>query len=120
MFVSTSCRGSLPALALVAGLAACSGQQTATGGLIPETASPIRQPLPEMQVKADNGSFKPDAGIRIFTANRGGEDVLGFSVNASGNVAPAVTIGGSKTTLADPVGLALDASGNIYTANDSG
>jgi hypothetical protein len=55
----------------------------------------------------------------VYVANRG-TGVLAFPITASGNVAPSVNISGGNTTLNSPVALALDASGNIYTANDSG
>ena len=90
--------------AIVLAFTACGGRS------IPVTEMPDTQSV----------AAQPDAGIRIFTANRDGGSILAFSAKASGNVAPAVTIAGSKTTLTDPDSMALDAAGNIYAANDGG
>ena len=40
-----------------------------------------------------------------------------YPAGSNGNVAPATTISGDKTGLALPVGIAVDSSGNIYSAN---
>lgn len=40
-----------------------------------------------------------------------------YAPGASGDVAPAFSIGGNKTGLAGPLGIAVDASGKIYVAN---
>jgi hypothetical protein len=91
----------LSALVLVLLLPACGGTNPA---IAPTAETPLAQPL---------------KNVRVFT-NRGGASVLGFSVKASGDVAPAVNISGSKTQLSDPDSLAIDGSGYIYAANDSG
>jgi len=69
---------------------------------------------------ARSQAVRPNAGMRIYTANRNAGSVIAFAANASGNVSPVVTIAGSNTTLTNPDSIALDAVGNIYTANDSG
>ena len=75
---------------------------------------------PVVAPSAELPMAQPLSKLRVFTANRDGASVLGFSVKASGDVAPAVNISGSKTMLSDPDSLAVDASGYIYAANDSG
>jgi hemin uptake protein HemP len=40
-----------------------------------------------------------------------------YAAGSNGNVAPATTISGDKTGLGLPVGIAVDSSGNIYSAN---
>lgn len=119
-------RRSMPALVLAA-LAGCTGQSM-TAGLVPQAAPAA---LSTTMAIPPSGDATPLAhGPRIFTANRDGNayggygygagDVLAFDLHAGGNVKPVVNIGGSKTTLYYPYGLAEDAAGNIYVANDSG
>jgi sugar lactone lactonase YvrE len=57
----------------------------------------------------------------IYVANRDTAVVSWFALGGPyGNVAPVNTVGGSTSGMSDPVGLAVDSTGNIYTANDSG
>ena len=65
-----------------------------------------------------------DAGGNLWVVNSLGTNsagsVLKFSsgtLTNGGNVAPAVTISGANTTLADPEGCAFDGSGNLWVAN---
>jgi sugar lactone lactonase YvrE len=63
-----------------------------------------------------------DSSGRIYVANLGtGFDpvpsVSIYAACANGDVTPIGTIGGSKTGLSQPDGIALDARGNIYVAN---
>jgi sugar lactone lactonase YvrE len=44
--------------------------------------------------------------------------VLIFAPGSNGNVAPIATISGTNTLLSQPFGIAVDAAGNIYVAND--
>ncbi|MBV8074644.1 MAG: hypothetical protein JO140_04370 [Candidatus Eremiobacteraeota bacterium] len=46
--------------------------------------------------------------------------VLVFPLGANGNVAPSATIQGSATTLASPVGIAVDAAGYVFVLDASG
>jgi hypothetical protein len=59
----------------------------------------------------------PGAGIYVSLA---GNEVLVFAPDATGNAAPVRTIAGANTALALPIGLAIDASGNLYVANRMG
>jgi hypothetical protein len=59
-----------------------------------------------------------DPGGTIYVAN-GGSSIDVFAPGASGNVAPARTISGDKTGLAS-VGVAVDASGIAYSADEHG
>jgi len=57
----------------------------------------------------------------IYVANRDTAVISWFALGGPyGNVAPVNTVGGSTSGMSDPVGLAVDSAGNIYTANDSG
>ena len=78
----------------------------------------INPAIPAASSSSQAAVSQPDAGVKVFTANRDGASVLGFSNKATGNAAPAVTISGSKTTLSQPDALALDSKGNIFAAND--
>ena len=59
----------------------------------------------------------PGAGIYVSQA---GNQILVFAPDATGNAAPVRTIAGSNTGLSLPIGVALDASGNLYVANRMG
>ena len=108
MFASTIRRPWIPALVLLAGLTACSGQQNTSTGFIPQAS-----------VMSDGVSpLLP--GVRIFTANRNSGSVLAFSATGSGNIGPAQAIAGSNTTLKVPDSIAVSASGEIYASDDSG
>jgi hypothetical protein len=64
-----------------------------------------------------------DASGRIYVANPSNNTIEIFAANpASGtqNIAPVATIGGSATALAEPFGITIDASGNLWAANLSG
>ena len=52
---------------------------------------------------------------RIYIADDTLDEILIFPNNASGNVAPAVIIGGSNTAMSMPFGVATDAN-FIYVA----
>ncbi len=96
----------IPAVASAFALSACAQSN-------PSVVPPAQSQLLQSRTARPDGS-----SLRIFTANRNGGDVLAFKVNANGNAAPVVSIGGPNSRLNDPDSLAIDASGRIYTADD--
>ncbi len=62
----------------------------------------------------------PTAGRFLYLASRNDNSVLIFPTMVHGNKAPARRIAGSNTRLRYPMGLAVDADGTIYVANDNG
>jgi hypothetical protein len=57
---------------------------------------------------------------KIYVANRDNGSVSWWPLAGPyGNVAPAGTVGGPTSGLSDPVALAVDSAGAVYTANDS-
>ena len=67
-------------------------------------------------------SITRDTAGRLYVVNLGTsgaspETVTVYAANASGNVAPIRTIGGSNTALHHVEGIAVDAAGQIYVAN---
>ncbi len=65
-----------------------------------------------------------DSSGKIYVADDGDrfcdgtESVYVYPAGSNGNVAPTATISGAHTGLCDPIGIALDFSGNIYVADD--
>jgi sugar lactone lactonase YvrE len=57
----------------------------------------------------------PKAGVWVSDATN--SVLRAFSLRASGNVAPTVTLGGSLSQLNGPDGLVLDGNGGLYVAN---
>ena len=53
----------------------------------------------------------------IYVASGFTSAILGIAPNSNGNVVPNISISGSNTGLGFPTGLALDATGNLYVAN---
>jgi surface antigen len=65
------------------------------------------------------------AGIAVDSAGftyvaQGPENILVFAPGANGNVAPVRVITGQGTGLASPVGIGVDAKGDVYVANETG
>jgi hypothetical protein len=60
-----------------------------------------------------------DIDVLSLNGPSGNPSILVFPPGSNGNVAPSEVIEGSKTGLAGPVFLALDASGNIYDSDVS-
>lgn len=76
-------------------------------------------------------SIAVDASGDIYVANQHGGPIGPGNIYApggvtiyhsgsNGNVAPTATIVGAATGLVDPLGIALDSSGNIYVSNSAG
>jgi sugar lactone lactonase YvrE len=84
------------ALVLVLALAGCNGTLTNYG------SGPSATPTPAQTLSAAN----------YLEAN-----VVQFSTNANGNVAPTATIGGAATTIVGPRAVARDTAGKIYVAD---
>lgn len=70
-----------------------------------------------------------DSRGRLYVANseggpHGGGSITIYPNHSKGNVAPSATISGNKTSdktgLSSPSGIALDSSGKLYVANDTG
>jgi 6-phosphogluconolactonase (cycloisomerase 2 family) len=65
-----------------------------------------------------------DASSYVYVSNNnassGGGWIAVFSPNSNGNIAPARIIQGAATGLNEPLGIALDASGNLYVSNHAG
>jgi hypothetical protein len=131
-------------VALVAlGLTGCFGSST-TGSPAPDADVPPSEeaasPGPEdagtpasNDAQAPDGSVTstpdattPDAAPQANGAGAGlyvsqaANQVLVFAPDATGNAAPVRTISGASTGLALPIGVAVDASGNLYVANRMG
>lgn len=58
-----------------------------------------------------------DIDVLSLNGPGGSPSILIFPPGANGNVAPSAVIAGSKTGLADPVWIALDAIGNVYDSD---
>lgn len=72
------------------------------------------------QLDQPEGSFLDKAHGHIWVGNytSGSNGTLTeYAMNASGNVAPIATLGGTTTTLEGPGGIYVDASGTIYVAD---
>jgi hypothetical protein len=54
---------------------------------------------------------------KIYTATTDGGDILVFSSTATGNAAPSGILGGDKTSIGIPLGVAVDSADNLYVAS---
>jgi 6-phosphogluconolactonase (cycloisomerase 2 family) len=66
-----------------------------------------------------------DAAGDIYVASAaqngpGAQSVNVFAPGATGNVAPMRTISGAATLLSEPIGVAVDPTGNLYVVNQAG
>jgi sugar lactone lactonase YvrE len=68
-------------------------------------------------------AFDPSGNLWVANDNTFQNTVVEFSagqLTATGSPTPAVTLSGGSGSLAIPIGLAFDASGNLWTANFAG
>jgi len=141
----TSCGGTSPASATLAGLQRGSSQAVryssscpclyvanhvgvGNGGILvyPEDATKHTKPLQDISGSNTELNQPRDVAVdssgRIYvvsgSAASGDSAVLVFASGATGNVAPIETISGSNTALDTPGGISLDpVNGDIYVAN---
>jgi len=85
---------------------------------------------PSIDINGSNPSISGPAAIavdskgNIYVANEtgglsGNGSVTEYAAGSNGNATPSANISGPDTGLSQPVGIALDAEGNIYVANQS-
>ncbi|MGH7813909.1 MAG: hypothetical protein ACREQI_07910 [Candidatus Binataceae bacterium] len=74
--------------------------------------------LPAPDPTPTPGGDSPFATPEIFVTNSNVIGVTEFAPNSGGNVAPIATISGSNTGISGPLGIALNAGGNIYVGSD--
>ncbi len=70
----------------------------------------------------DCSAIALDSSGRIYVADGGGKfpgSVNVYPAGGHGDIAPIAVIGGSKTGLSSPTGVALDSKGRIYVTNTS-
>jgi hypothetical protein len=85
------------------------------------TASPTPTPKPSpTATPTPTATPKPAASGQIYVADFAKNSIFVYAANPSGtlNEAPLATISGSNTGLNQPQGIAVDAGGRIYVAND--
>lgn len=97
------------ALALIAGLAGCSGQQTTSGGFVPAGANPAQA------MRSDGGRswMAPDAKSKdlLYVSDDDRNDVYVYSY-------PKLKPEGTLTGFDSPFGECADQRGNVFIAND--
>ena len=103
------------ALALGVTLGACGGNGTSS---LPLGPAPPSASASGAGSNVAAGSAK--GGQDLYLASRSDNSILVFPAKVHGNKAPTRRIAGSKTKLLYPLGLAVDAGGKIYVANDNG
>jgi hypothetical protein len=109
MFITRPNRAAV-ALGAVFVLAACGGNAGAGSVPAPNAGG----------VNSLASRVSRDASKTLYVTSRDNKEIFGFPEGSNGNVAPTVTIGGSKTKLYEPLGFAVDSTGKIYVANDGG
>jgi sugar lactone lactonase YvrE len=63
------------------------------------------------------GGIAVDAAGEIYVTNQDSDTIVGFAPGSSGNATPNIVIGGKRTHLHEPNGMAVDALGNLYVAS---
>jgi beta-lactam-binding protein with PASTA domain len=96
-----------------------SSATVASGDVISESPAAGTSVAAQSAVNLTVSSGPPLAAGVIFVANQNSNTVTAYSATAPGTPSqtPVGTIAGSLTGLDEPVGIALDAKGNIYVAN---
>lgn len=87
------------------------------------TPTPSASPTPTPGAPTPTPTPGASVGGKLYVSNSNGNSILRFdgAFTASGNVAPAATITGASTTLANPAFITLDVSADrLYVANSSG
>jgi 6-phosphogluconolactonase (cycloisomerase 2 family) len=66
-------------------------------------------------------SFTLDVSVQplVYAANTGNDTVTAYQLGALGDASPVLTVGGTATGLGSPTGLAFDALGTLYVANNT-
>src|SRR5205807_1001736 len=87
------------------------------------STSPTTEAAQSPSTLPEPAATSPPSVRSYIATSRVGGDTIGdtikvFGANASGNPAPLYTIAGSNTGLNGPGGIALDAAGRLYVAND--
>ncbi len=93
-------------------LAAC-GSSGSTTGTAPVPIGPTPTPI----ASYPPGAPAPVAATSLYVSNEGANSIMVLPASGTGTVAPIATISGSQTQLNQPIALALDAAGNIWTVN---
>jgi sugar lactone lactonase YvrE len=86
-------------------------------------------PTPAVTLAATAGSLHDPTGLAfdasgdLWVANTGANTLVEFSASqlaSSGSPKPTVTVGAASGSLHSPIGIAFDASGNLWVANSLG
>ena len=64
--------------------------------------------------------YSSNAPALVYPGSNAPASILGFPVGSKGNLPPSVAISGPHTGLSAPVGVAVDAHGDVFTADFNG
>jgi hypothetical protein len=113
-------RYSVPALALVAGLAGCTGQQAGPGGLVPQPAGPASLPLTrsiQPGLHANHGKSwmraVPASSSLLYITDTFAKVVDVYTY-------PGLKVAGQLTGFGFPEGECTDKAGDVYIADAGG
>jgi len=111
---AANANGNVPAIAVIGGSNTLLANPTAiavdAGGMI-YVLNSAEFPKGATTVYSNSAEF-PTGNITVYPPLATGTGIL--------NEAPVATIGGSKTLIDDPAGVAVDSDGNLYVANAQG